>query len=85
MLETIELSEKELVEKTYNTYFKEASLNINIIQSFSGLRLLIKSAEIPNKVTRECALQANKQVISIFGGKWTTSRKLAKKVVGLVH
>ncbi|MBE0440430.1 MAG: hypothetical protein IBX57_11900 [Gammaproteobacteria bacterium] len=49
-----------------------------------GLRPLIKSADNPNKATREYAIQQNQNVITVFGGKWTTARQLGLKVAGLV-
>jgi nucleoside-diphosphate-sugar epimerase len=41
-------------------------------------RLLVEKA---NKATREYVIQTNKNLISVFGGKWTIARQLAKKVV----
>jgi len=52
-----------------------------VVNGFSGLRPLIKDALDPNKITREYAIQVNKNLISVFGGKWTTSRKLAEQVL----
>lgn len=49
-----------------------------------GLRPLIKSADNPNKATREYAIQQNQKLITVFGGKWTTARQLAKKVTSLI-
>jgi len=51
----------------------------NILQSFAGFRPLIKSADNPNKATREYAIQQNQNLITVFGGKWTTARQLAIK------
>ena len=42
---------------------------------------MIKSSNNANEATREYAMQTNKNLISVFGGKWTTARQLAKKVV----
>ena len=42
---------------------------------------MIKSSNNANKATREYAVEVNKNLISVFGGKWTTSRILAKKIV----
>jgi glycerol-3-phosphate dehydrogenase len=51
-----------------------------MVNSFSGVRQLIKSSIDPNKATRGYAIQVDKDLISVFGGKWTTARCLAKKV-----
>ena len=64
----------------YNHYFKTPITKQNIVQSFAGLRPLIKSADNPNKATREYAIQQNQNLITVFGGKWTTARQLAKKI-----
>jgi glycerol-3-phosphate dehydrogenase len=66
--------------EAYNFYFKNQITQKNIIKTFSGLRPLIKSSNYANKITREYRLTNIGQLISVFGGKWTTSRQLAKKV-----
>jgi len=53
----------------------------DVVKSFSGVRPLIKSSKDVNKSTREYVMQANKNLISVFGGKWTTSRALAKALM----
>lgn len=68
----------------YNHYFKTPIIKQSIVQSFAGLRPLIKSASNPNKATREYAIQQNQNLITVFGGKWTTARQLGIKVAGLL-
>jgi len=68
----------------YNHYFKDEIIEKDVVKSFSGVRPLIKSSNQANKATREYAIEVDKDLISIFGGKWTTARCLAKKVVKLV-
>jgi glycerol-3-phosphate dehydrogenase len=65
----------------YNHYFVEQIIEQDIVKSFAGVRPLIKSSNDANKTTREYAIQTNKNLVSVFGGKWTTTRQLAKKVV----
>jgi glycerol-3-phosphate dehydrogenase len=65
----------------YNHYFVEQITEQDIVKSFAGVRPLIKSFNDANKTTRGYAIQTNKNLISVFGGKWTTARQLAKKVV----
>lgn len=48
--------------------------------SFAGLRPLLRSADNPSLATREYALHREGALISVFGGKWTTSHALARKV-----
>jgi len=80
--EKIKPSKKEIKNliNAYNTYFVKSISEKDITESFSGLRPLIKSTSDPNKVTREYAIELNKNLINVFGGKWTTARQLAKKV-----
>jgi glycerol-3-phosphate dehydrogenase len=65
----------------YNYYFKDEIIEKDVVKGFSGVRPLIKSSNSANKTTREYAIEVNKDLISVFGGKWTTVRQLAKKVV----
>ena len=51
-----------------------------MVKSFAGLRPLVKDTSDPNKISREYSIQVNKNLINVFGGKWTTARRLAKKV-----
>ncbi len=69
---------------TYNYYFLNQITGQDVVKSFAGLRPLVKSAQDANKATREYAIQSNKNLISIFGGKWTTSRRLAESAVKLI-
>jgi glycerol-3-phosphate dehydrogenase len=64
----------------FNYYFIDGIKRQDVIKCFAGLRPLVKSSKNPNKATRECAIQVDNNLISVFGGKWTTSRKLALKV-----
>ena len=81
----IKPSEQEIdyLINAYNHYFKMPISKQNIVQSFAGLRPLIKSAYNPNKATREYAIQQNQNFITVFGGKWKTASQLGLKVVGL--
>lgn len=84
--DNIKPSEQEIdyLINAYNHYFKTPINKQNIVKSFAGLRPLIKSADNPNKATREYAIQQKQNLITVFGGKWTTARQLGLKVAGLV-
>jgi glycerol-3-phosphate dehydrogenase len=86
IIDKIEPTQSEIVYliKAYNYYFKDQIKERDVVKSFSGLRPLVKSVNDINKVTRECGIQINKNLISVFGGKWTVSRALAKKVASVV-
>ena len=76
-------SEQEIdyLINAYNHYFKMPISKKNIVQSFAGLRPVIKSADNLKKATREYAIQQNKKLITVFGGKWTTARQLGKEIL----
>lgn len=73
-----------------NQYFTFRLTAKDVLHSFSGIRPLLKEhANNPARNTRDYAIEvngANSQpiLISIFGGKLTTYRKLAEKVVNLL-
>jgi len=76
------------VEQTYllnawSHYFPD--IRPDVISTFAGLRPLIRSAQDPNKATREYAIYRERNLVSIFGGKWTTSLALAEKVSHSIH
>ncbi|MCP3675030.1 MAG: glycerol-3-phosphate dehydrogenase/oxidase [Gammaproteobacteria bacterium] len=83
LLEKIQPSDAEIdyLLNAYNHYFTESITINDIIDSFAGLRPLIKSAHDPGKATREYAFEQQEKLITVFGGKWTTARSLAAKLV----
>ena len=79
----IRISGKEInyLIKAYNNYFVDQISKKNIVGNFSGVRPIIKDSQIISKSSREYKIEKNKNLICVYGGKWTTSRQLAKKVV----
>lgn len=72
--------ERDYMLRVFRHYFPELSLDGVEIEDFAGLRPLIRSAADPSQVTREYALHREGNLISVFGGKWTTSHALARKL-----
>lgn len=64
----------------YNRYFKRARTRADIVGVTAGLRPLVKSAVDPRKASREYVFEQSGQLLSVFGGKWTTARALAIKL-----
>ncbi|OAP36439.1 glycerol-3-phosphate dehydrogenase [Sinorhizobium glycinis] len=70
--------------KSVNRYFKQQLSDADIIQSFSGVRPLYDdNAENPSAVTRDYifeldAANGEAPLLSVFGGKITTFRKLSE-------
>ncbi|MEQ8612601.1 MAG: FAD-dependent oxidoreductase [Gammaproteobacteria bacterium] len=75
--------EKSYLLDIYAYYFP--SVEANVVNEFSGIRPLLHTADNPGKNTREYAIHRQGKLISVFGGKWTTARALANKVVKVVH
>lgn len=73
--------EKNYLLKAYQYYFRNGTNEKNIIGSFAGLRPLLLSHGDPNRASREYAIEQYEKIITVFGGKWTTSRALGKEVV----
>ena len=71
---------KDLLQ-VYNYYFKGRRQSSDILSSFSGLRPLVKSRDNPSDSPRDAEVLFQSRLITVFGGKWTTARSLAKKIV----
>jgi glycerol-3-phosphate dehydrogenase len=64
----------------YNSYFTQSVSRADLRDTFAGLRPLVKSATEPSRATRDYVLEQRGQLLTVFGGKWTTARALARKV-----
>ena len=73
-------SETDYLITVYNDSFDDSIDQSDVLSSFAGLRPLLKSHKNPNRATREYRIEQHEKVISVFGGKWTTARALAKKI-----
>jgi len=71
-------AEREYLLQAYRHYFPKSQCEIE--SDFAGLRPLIKSAANPTQATREYVIEQQGQLITVLGGKWTTSMALARKV-----
>jgi glycerol-3-phosphate dehydrogenase len=71
-----------------NRYFRQPVTAAQVVWSYSGVRpLLADEASDPMSVTRDYALELERQpapLLSVFGGKITTYRRLAEDAVGLL-
>jgi glycerol-3-phosphate dehydrogenase len=65
----------------YNHYFNTPARESDILSTFSGIRPLLESGKDPTRASREYAIVTQDRLVSVFGGKWTTARALAQKVV----
>ncbi len=83
----VESSEIEYLLNEVNRYFEKSIKKEDILSSWSGIRPLIKSnKELTQAINREHAIFTSKSnLISIAGGKWTTSRKMAQDLVDFLE
>jgi glycerol-3-phosphate dehydrogenase len=64
----------------YNHYFKKPANDSDILTTFSGIRPLLESRHDPTRASREYDIAKQDRLITVFGGKWTTARALARQV-----
>jgi glycerol-3-phosphate dehydrogenase len=64
----------------HNAHLRPPRRVEDIVASFSGVRPLIRSAADPGRATREYAFERHGRVHTVFGGKWTTARSLARRL-----
>jgi glycerol-3-phosphate dehydrogenase len=72
-----------------NRYFTQQLTPADVVWSYSGVRpLLADEATDPMRVTRDYALELDREpapLLSVFGGKITTYRRLAEDAVNLLR
>lgn len=71
----------------FNAVFSNQILASDIIETFSGVRPIVKtvtSKNSPSKTSREAAIEDNDRLISVWGGKWTSALSLSNKVFALI-
>ncbi len=84
----VECSEEEsaYLLRVYDALFDPGSESLEVISSFAGVRPLVASAVgDAGAITRESVIECQGRVLTIFGGKWTTSRELGLKVAGTIR
>jgi glycerol-3-phosphate dehydrogenase len=84
----IEAAETQYLVDMVNRYFKRDLTPRDVVWTFAGLRpLLASSADDPKGVTRDYVLDFDRRgppLMTIYGGKLTTYRKLAEQVAGRI-
>jgi glycerol-3-phosphate dehydrogenase len=86
ILDEVKPAQSEIIYliDSYNYYFVNQITERDVVKIFAGLRPLVKSDQDSNVATREYAFECKENLISVFGGKWTTARRLAEKVVKMI-
>ncbi|UCH46989.1 MAG: FAD-dependent oxidoreductase [Betaproteobacteria bacterium] len=86
--EPIECSEQEIayLSRVYEAFFDDKLEPAGVVSTFAGVRPLVASAEREvSAMTRESAIECQGRILTIFGGKWTTSRELGLRVAIMAH
>lgn len=73
-------AERDELLTVYNHYFQPQVQAASILDSFAGVRPLLKSNQDSSRASREYNLHWQQQILTVSGGKWTTARALAKQV-----
>ena len=73
-------AERDYLIDTWNAYFERRIGAGDVRGSFAGVRPLIAQPGDPNANTREHAIERHGRLVSVFGGKWTTSRVLGEQL-----
>lgn len=74
----------ELID-AYNKWFKDTLSPADILSEYSGLRPIVKQDGGTSGASREAVIGSPGGVITIYGGKWTTSRQLGRKTADAVE
>jgi len=82
LTENIQCSEKEqdYLITAYNHYFNHKLVQSDIVENYAGMRPLIKSKKVFSNSSRKDHIQVNDRLVTVFGGKWTIARALAKRL-----
>ena len=83
---SIDQNEIDYLISSVNNYFKKEIQTSDIIETYSGIRPLIEDFKQASKVTRDYIFDLNVEnnlppLLNIYGGKLTTYRRLAEKVL----
>ena len=58
----------------HNAYLTPAATHDDVVEIFSGVRPLLRSADNSSEATRKWAFERTDKVLHIYGGKWTTAK-----------
>lgn len=76
-------AERDYLLNAYAHYFPTKPAQV--VETFAGLRPVIRSASDPSKATREYAIHRTDNLLTVVGGKWTTAMALAARVAKTIH
>ncbi|HEY8311281.1 MAG TPA: FAD-dependent oxidoreductase, partial [Gemmatimonadaceae bacterium] len=79
------VAERGYLIDAYNTFFVNAIGDADIETTFAGVRPLVDAGKSPHAQRRGETIEVEGRVVSVFGGKWTTSRLLGERVADAVQ
>jgi glycerol-3-phosphate dehydrogenase len=68
----------------FNTTLSESAASSDVTGRFSGVRALVDTGKRASAQPRESVIEQTGRVISIFGGKWTSSRATGRRVASRI-
>jgi glycerol-3-phosphate dehydrogenase len=77
--------EYRYLRRFHDGLMREPLSDSEIVESFAGVRPLIRSAADPSRATREYELEVQGRILTVYGGKWTTARALGERVASVVR
>jgi glycerol-3-phosphate dehydrogenase len=79
-------AERAYLSRLYNAYFDPGLGPDSVLSDFAGIRPLLASQETrANALTRESTIVRQGRTLTIYGGKWTTSRELGLQVAEAIR
>lgn len=81
----IEPSGEEIayLQRCHSAFFADELELHDITHTFAGVRPVVAGKNDFSSASRESAIERQGKLISVFGGKWTTSHSLAKKIASV--
>ncbi len=79
------VAEREYLVDAYNTFFADEIREADIEAAFAGVRPLVDAGKSAHSERRRETIEVEGRVVSVFGGKWTTSRLLGERVADAVQ
>jgi glycerol-3-phosphate dehydrogenase len=76
----ISATEQDYLLAAFEQYFGAGSARARLKETYAGVRPLVRQSASANVNTREHHIETQGRLISVFGGKWTTSRMLGLEV-----
>lgn len=80
----ISTAERDELIAAYNLWFVDKLSQEDILSEYSGLRPIVKQDGGTSGASREAVIGMSGGVVTIYGGKWTTSRQLGRKTADAV-